>query len=226
MTIIGPKPGEEFTKTDPWRVFRIIGEFVEGFDTLSDLGPAITIFGSARSKKSDPYYKKAQKIAKMIGERGFAIITGGGPGIMEASNKGAIDAGAGSIGLSIDLPAEEAMNEYVRKGVQFRFFFVRKVMFVKYASGFVFFPGGLGTLDEVFETLTLIQTGKSPDVPLSFIGRSYWQGLFDWLKHAVLEEKKIDAADLKRIRITDDLAEAVDHLEMGILRNRNLGNGA
>lgn len=198
-----------FTHTDPWRVLRIMGEFVDGFDTLADVGDAITIFGSARVKEDDPSYAQAVEMARQLGEAGFAVITGGGPGIMEACNKGAKLAGAPSIGCSIELPFEQGVNRYVDIAVNFRYFFVRKTMFVKYSQGFVIFPGGFGTFDELFEALTLIQTGKVHNFPIVLFGSSYWQGLLDWLRQTVLTEGKISAADLDLLIVSDDPAEVV-----------------
>src|SRR5216117_3554353 len=163
-----------FTSTDPWRVLRIMGEFVEGFDTLSDVRNAVTIFGSARSLEGDPYYAAALETSRLLAKEGFAIITGGGPGIMEAANRGAKEGGGLSIGCNIELPFEQKINDYVDLGIDFRYFFVRKTMFVKYAEGFVVFPGGFGTLDELFESLTLIQTGKVEHFPVVLYGRTYW----------------------------------------------------
>src|SRR5688572_876462 len=165
--------------SDAWRVFRIMGEFVEGFDTLARVGPAVSVFGSARTTPDDPYYAAAEQVSRRLVEAGFAVITGGGPGIMEAANKGAIEAGGDSVGCNIELPFEQGMNAYVRTAINFRYFFVRKTMFVKYAEAFVIFPGGFGTMDELFEALTLIQTGKVRDFPVVLFGRPYWQGLLD-----------------------------------------------
>lgn len=203
------KSNAAFTHTDPWRVLRIMGEFVDGFDTLADVGDAITIFGSARVKEDDPSYDQAVEMARQLGEAGFAVITGGGPGIMEACNKGAKLAGAPSIGCSIELPFEQGVNRYVDIAVNFRYFFVRKTMFVKYSQGFVIFPGGFGTFDELFEALTLIQTGKVHNFPIVLFGSSYWQGLVDWLRQTVLAEGKISPADLDLLIVSDDPAEVV-----------------
>jgi uncharacterized protein (TIGR00730 family) len=195
--------------TDAWRVFRIMGEFVEGFDTLARLGPAVSIFGSAREKPSTPYYQAAEETARRLAQAGFAVITGGGPGIMEAANKGALEAGGDSVGCNIELPFEQGMNEYVRVAINFRYFFVRKTMFVKYAEAFVIFPGGFGTMDELFEALTLIQTGKVRDFPVVLFGREYWQGLVDWLRGRMLVDGKIAAGDLDLMVVTDSPQEAV-----------------
>jgi uncharacterized protein (TIGR00730 family) len=202
----------EFLHTDPWRVFRIMGEFVEGFDTLADLGAAVTVFGSARVAPEDPWYQAAEETARRFVEEGFAVITGGGPGIMEAANKGATEAGGESVGCNIELPFEQGMNPYVKTAVNFRYFFVRKTMFVKYGAGFLIFPGGFGTLDELFEALTLIQTRKVRNFPVVLMGREYWQGMVDWIRDTMAGEGKISSADLDLLCITDSPAEAVGHV--------------
>ncbi|HUF49504.1 MAG TPA: TIGR00730 family Rossman fold protein [Longimicrobiales bacterium] len=202
-------PHEPETTTDSWRVFRIMGEFVEGFDTLARVGPAVSIFGSARTTPDDASYEAAQETARLLVEAGMGVITGGGPGIMEAANRGAAEAGGVSIGCNIELPFEQGMNEWVRTAVNFRYFFVRKTMFVKYAEGFIIFPGGFGTMDELFEALTLIQTGKVRDFPVVLFGSDYWVGLVDWLKGRMLEDGKIGAEDLELLFVTDEPAEAV-----------------
>jgi uncharacterized protein (TIGR00730 family) len=196
-----------FTHTDPWRVLRIMGEFVEGFDILAGIGPAVTIFGSARVPADHPHYLAAVETARQLSQAGFAIITGGGPGLMEAANRGAREAGGRSVGCTIELPFESGANPYVDVEVRFRYFFVRKTMFVKYASAFVIFPGGFGTLDELFEALTLIQTGKVHNFPVVLVGSAYWSGLLDWFRNTMLPEQKINAADLDLLRICDDPAE-------------------
>lgn len=197
---------------DAWRVFRIMGEFVEGFEAMSRLGPAISIFGSARVLPTDPVYEACRETARLLGERGFSIITGGGPGIMEAANRGARDAGARSVGCNIELPFEQGMNPFVDQGIEFRYFFVRKTMFVKYARGFVIFPGGFGTMDELFESLTLIQTGKVRNFPVVVFGTSYWGGLLEWLDEVMGREGKISPGDLELMHLTDDPEEVVQHL--------------
>ena len=202
----------EFIHTDPWRVFRIMGEFVEGFDTLAELGPAVSIFGSARVGPDDPMYAAAEETARRFVGRGFGVITGGGPGIMEAANKGAAEAGGPSIGCNIELPFEQGMNRYVRTAVNFRYFFVRKTMFVKYAEGFIIFPGGFGTMDELFEALTLIQTRKVRYFPVVMFGADYWQGLLVWLRERMAAEGKIKHGDLDLILVTDSPEEAVEHV--------------
>jgi uncharacterized protein (TIGR00730 family) len=198
-----------FTHTDTWRVLRIMGEFIEGFDTLASLDKAITIFGSARVSADDPQYRAAEDLAFRLARRGFAIITGGGPGIMEAGNRGARRGGGRSIGCNIELPYEQRPNPYVDTLISFRYFLVRRTMFIKYSSAFVIFPGGFGTLDEMFEALTLIQTGKIYHFPIVLFGRAYWAGLLDWLKGPMLSEGKISPADLDLMLLTDDVGEAV-----------------
>jgi len=197
------------TTTEAWRVLRIMGEFVEGFETLAMLGPAVSIFGSARTPPEDKYYAAAERTASLLAREGFAVITGGGPGIMEAANKGAIETGGQSVGCNIELPFEQGMNAYVDISVNFRYFFVRKTMFVKYAEAFIIFPGGFGTMDELFEALTLIQTGKVRNFPVVLFGSEYWQGLIDWLRSCMLEDGKIHLRDLDLLMVTDSPAEAV-----------------
>jgi uncharacterized protein (TIGR00730 family) len=199
----------DFTSSDPWRVFRIMGEFVEGFDALAKVGQAVTIFGSARVKPDDPQYAEAMDMAHRLADAGFSIITGGGPGIMEAANRGAREAGGLSIGCNIELPFEQGINPYVDIAINFRYFFVRKTMFVKYAEAFVIFPGGFGTLDELFEALTLIQTGKVRHFPVILFGTAYWQGLVDWIRGTLLAEGKISPDDLNLMVVTDSPEEAV-----------------
>jgi uncharacterized protein (TIGR00730 family) len=199
-----------FTETDPWRVLRIQGEFVHGFDTLAELGPAVTIFGSARTPPDGPMYQAAVETARLLAEAGLVIITGGGPGIMEAGNKGAQLAGGVSVGLNIELPFEQKMNPFIEIPINFRYFFVRKTMFVKYAQAFVIFPGGFGTLDELFEALTLIQTGKVRNFPVILFGSAYWEGLLNWLRETVLAEGKIAPADLDLLSLTDSPQEVYD----------------
>ncbi len=198
-----------FTHSDPWRIMRITGEFVTGFDALAGIGPAVTVFGSARTHETDPMYDAAQAVGAELAKAGFATITGGGPGIMEAANRGAMGAGGISVGANIELPFEQGLNRYVNLALNFRYFFVRKTMFVKYAEGFICFPGGFGTLDELFESLTLIQTGKLGMFPVVLFGRAYWQGLLDWIRATVLAEGKINPPDLDLLTVTDDPAEAV-----------------
>ncbi len=203
-----PRP-DEFTHTDTWRVFRIMGEFVEGFDELATLTRGISIFGSARSKPTDPDYAAAQETAALLAKEGFAVITGGGPGIMEAANRGAFEAGGLSIGCNIELPFEQRPNAYQTRSLTFKYFFVRKMMFVKYSLGFVIFPGGFGTFDELFEALTLIQTKKIRDFPVVLFGSAYWSGLLNWVREAVLTGGKIAEHDLRLFHITDSPQEVV-----------------
>jgi uncharacterized protein (TIGR00730 family) len=193
---------------DPWRVLRILSEFVEGFDALNDVGPAVTVFGSARAQPNDEYYSDGMALGAALAKRGFAVITGGGPGIMEAVNRGCHEAGGLSVGCNIELPHEQALNKYVDLGIEFRYFFVRKNMFVKYARGFVIFPGGYGTLDELFESLTLAQTGKIEHFPIVLFGKRYWSGLLDWMGDEVVRLGAIAPEDLKLLTITDDPEEA------------------
>ena len=196
--------------SDPWRVLRIMGEFVEGFDTLSSVKNGVAIFGSARVKEGDPQYHTAVEVGRRLADDGFTVITGGGPGIMEAGNRGAHDAGGHTIGLNIELPFEQHTNLYVDTAINFRYFFVRKTMFVKYSIGFVVFPGGFGTLDELFEALTLIQTGKIKHFPVVLMGTTYWRGMIDWLRGTMLGERKIEAKDLEIFTVTDEPQAAVD----------------
>jgi hypothetical protein len=206
----GPAERAAFRETDTWRVLRIMGEFVEGFEELAGLGPAVTIFGSARVARDDEAYATAVEVGRLLGEAGFAIITGGGPGIMEAGNRGAREAGVTSVGLNIELPFEQHVNPYVDVEVDFRYFFVRKTMLVKYAQAFVIFPGGFGTMDELFEALTLIQTGKIRDFPIILFGSGYWGGLLDWVRSAMVAEGKAAEADLGLLSLTDSPSEARD----------------
>jgi uncharacterized protein (TIGR00730 family) len=199
----------DWVHTDPWRVLRIQAEFVEGFGALAELGPAIAVFGSARTRRDDPFYDQAVQLGSALAREGFAVITGGGPGAMEAANKGAAEAGGVSVGLGIELPFEEGVNDFVNVGVNFRYFFARKTMFVKYSQGFVVLPGGMGTFDELFEAITLVQTQKVTSFPLVLVGIDYWSGLLDWLRGTVLAGGKIGASDLDMLRLTDDVEEAV-----------------
>jgi len=210
----------ETTTADSWRVFRIMGEFVEGFDTLARIGPAISIFGSARTRPGDPEYKAARATASLLARAGFAVITGGGPGIMEAANRGAAEAGGDSVGCNIELPFEQGTNPWVRISIHFRYFFVRKTMFVKYAEGFIIFPGGFGTMDELFEALTLIQTGKVRNFPLILFGSAYWGGLVEWVKTTMATRGNIDPADIDFLQVTDSPEEAVHILLEAFERTR------
>ena len=202
--------GTSFTDTDPWRVLRIQGEFVEGFDALSKVGPCVALFGSSRATPDSPHYKAAEETAKLLAKAGFGVITGGGPGIMEGGNKGAFEAGGTSIGCNIELPFEQSANPYQTISLAFRYFFVRKMMFVKYSIGYVIFPGGFGTLDELFEALTLIQTRKIEHFPIVLFGSSYWEELLDWLKRVILANKLIDPEDMALVTVTDSPRHAVD----------------
>jgi len=203
---------EDFKMEDNWRMFRIMSEFVEGFDEMSRVTPAVSIFGSAREKPGTKHYKLAEEISEKLAKKGFSIITGGGGGIMEAGNKGAFNAGGVSIGLNIELPHEQKPNPYVNKSMEFRYFFARKVMFVKYASAFIIMPGGFGTMDELFESITLIQTKKIKEFPVVLIGKDYWQGLLEWLKKDMVGRGYIDAIDLKLFITVDTADEAVAHV--------------
>ncbi len=194
---------------DPWRIFRIMAEFVDGFEELKDIGPAVTVFGSSRIKPGHPYYKAAEKTAALLAKAGYAIITGGGPSIMEASNKGAAAAGGKSIGLNIDLPFEQKPNPYINHLISFHYFFCRKVCFVKYAKAFVIFPGGYGTLDELSESITLIQTRRMDKFPVVLFGSQYWKGLLEWLKGTILEEGCIEPNDLDIIQLADKPEDVV-----------------
>jgi len=216
-------PRLDFTRTDPWRVMRIMGEFIEGFDTLASVEKAVTIFGSARIGPDDPHYDAAVETARLLAVAGFDIITGAGPGIMEAGNKGAKLGGGRSIGCNIELPFEQGANPYVDTLIHFKYFFVRKTMFIKYSVAFVIFPGGFGTLDELFEALTLIQTGKIYRFPVILFGRYYWAGLLRWLQARVLSEGKISDGDLDLMLITDDPAEAAQAI---ITAYKSLGKTA
>jgi uncharacterized protein (TIGR00730 family) len=199
----------DWVHADPWRVLRIQAEFVEGFGALAELGPAISVFGSARTTPEHPSYALAEEAGRKLAEAGFAVITGGGPGIMEAANKGASEAGGVSVGLGIELPFESGLNAWVDVGINFRYFFARKTMFVKYAQGFVVLPGGLGTFDELFEALTLVQTQKVTSFPIVLMGVDYWSGLLAWMRDTVLAEGKINPQDLDMVTLTDDVEEAV-----------------
>ncbi len=199
----------DWVHTDPWRVLRIQSEFVEGFGMLAELGKAITVFGSARTKPDDPFYAQAELLGGKLSEAGYAVITGGGPGIMEAANKGCHDAGGTSVGLGIELPFEQSMNEWVDLGMVYRYFFARKTCFLKYSIGYVGFPGGYGTLDEIFEAVTMIQTGKITSFPLVLFGTDFWRPMLDWISDTVLADGKISPADTDLFQLTDDVDEVV-----------------
>jgi uncharacterized protein (TIGR00730 family) len=202
----------EFTRGDPWRVLRIMGEYVHAFDALAEVGAGVAVFGSARTVEADPMYQLARELGRRLAEAGFAVITGGGPGIMEAANRGAREARGFSIGCNIELPREQGINPYVDVSINFRYFFCRKTMFVKYSEGFVLFPGGFGTLDELFEALTLIQTRKIVRFPVVLFGSAYWQGLLEWLRQQALTNGKIDAEDLELMAVTDSPEDACRHI--------------
>jgi uncharacterized protein (TIGR00730 family) len=201
--------GNSFIREDPWRIFRIMAEFVDSFQTMSEVGPAVTIFGSARTKPNDKYYRAAVAIANGLARHKLAVITGGGPGIMEAANKGAAQGGGKSVGLNIELPHEQSGNRFANVPIHFHYFFARKVCFVKYSLGFVYMPGGFGTLDELFEVLTLVQTQRIPQFPLILFGSEHWKGLLAWMKTRVEKEGHISPGDLDLVKITDDEEEVV-----------------
>ncbi|HUG30172.1 MAG TPA: TIGR00730 family Rossman fold protein [Candidatus Limnocylindria bacterium] len=208
--LLEPTGRPAFLNTDPWRTLRILSEFVEGFDALADIGPAITVFGSARVLPGDPAYDMAREIGRLLAEEGYAVITGGGPGVMEAANRGCQEGGGLSVGCNIELPHEQSINAYVDLGVEFRYFFARKVMFVKYADGFVILPGGYGTMDELFESLTLIQTGKIRHFPVVCVGSAFFGGLIDWMRLKLAGEGMIGPNDLDLIQVTDDPREVIE----------------
>lgn len=208
------KDWQEIKAHDTWQIFKIMAEFVDGFEKLSKIGPCVSIFGSARTLPDHKYYKLAEDIAYKLTKEGYGIITGGGPGIMEAANKGAKQAGGKSVGLNIELPFEQSSNPYIDsdKLITFDYFFVRKLMFIKYAQGFVVLPGGFGTMDELFEALTLIQTKKIAKFPIVLAGREYWAGLFDWIRETLLVEKMVDEKDINLVMLADDAEHAVNHI--------------
>ena len=224
--LLSPRQRPAFLDSDPWRSLRILSEFVEGFDALAAVGKAVTIFGSARIHEGDPYYAKARELAGLLAKEGFAVITGGGPGIMEAANRGCHEAGGLSIGCNIELPHEQAVNPYVDLGVEFRYFFARKTMFVKYADGFAIFPGGFGTLDELFESLTLIQTGKIRHFPVVLIGAEYWSGLLEWIRSQPIPRGNVSTQDLDLMQCTDDMHEACRLLTEGFTRREEADRDA
>ncbi len=211
MTKISRK--DDFTAEEPWRIFRIMSEFVDGFETLSRIGPAISIFGSTRARRNDKYYRLAEKTAYLLAKSGYAIVTGAGPGIMEAANKGAKTAGGRSIGLNIEVPKIQKANAYVNTLIEFKYFFCRKVMFTKYSKAYVVFPGGFGTMDEFFEGITLIQTERIPVFPVILIGSSYWEKLFSWIKQEVLKRNYVSAEDLRIFKIVDHPKEVVETIK-------------
>ena len=207
-----PNPEDEYKTSDSWRVFRIMGEFVNGFDSLATITRGVSIFGSARTHEDDPNYIAARETARLLAEAGFEIITGGGPGIMEAANRGAFDAKKVSVGCNIELPFEQKENPYLTKSLTFKYFFVRKTVFIKYSNAYIIFPGGFGTMDELFEALTLIQTRKIRNFPVVLFGSQYWRGLLAWITSTMLNEKNINAEDLGLIHLTDSPKEAVDFI--------------
>ncbi|HVQ18293.1 MAG TPA: TIGR00730 family Rossman fold protein [Actinomycetes bacterium] len=212
--LLDSKGPSDWVHTDPWRVLRIQSEFVEGFGTLAELGPAVSVFGSARANRESAEYRQAVQLGGALSHAGYAVITGGGPGIMEAANKGACEAGGVSVGLGIELPFEQGLNPWVDIGVNFRYFFARKTMFVKYARGFVVLPGGFGTLDELFEALTLVQTQKVTAFPIVLFGSHYWGGLLDWLRATVVEQGMASPQDLHLMQLADDVDEAVELIRL------------
>ena len=216
----------DYAKEDSWRMFRIIGEFVEGFDELSDIGPAVTVYGSARTQPGDEIYEQTVEIARRLGDLGFSIITGGGPGVMEAANKGAQQAGVASIGLNIELPKEQCVNPYSNKSITFHHFFIRKVMLVKYATAFITIPGGMGTLDELTEVLTLIQTFKIKPFPVFLFHSPYWKGFLDWLKKDVLTRGYISEDDFNLVRVCDDPDEIVNAVQSWYIKQEIIGRKA
>ncbi|WP_163511094.1 TIGR00730 family Rossman fold protein [Fodinicola acaciae] len=221
----------DWVHTDPWRVLRIQSEFVEGFGALAELGSAVAVFGSARTKADHPDYAMARRLGGALAEAGYAVITGGGPGIMEAANRGAVEAGGTSVGLGIELPFEQHLNEYVDIGINFRYFFARKTMFVKYSQAFCVLPGGFGTMDELFEALTLVQTRKVTRFPVVLMDTAYWKGLVDWLRGPMLSGAKINRTDLDLITLTDSVEEAVkvivdSELELAASLDTELPSGA
>ncbi|HBC89050.1 MAG TPA: TIGR00730 family Rossman fold protein [Lentisphaeria bacterium] len=202
----------DFTREDPWRIFRIMAEFVDSFEKMSTQGPLITVFGSARKKPDDREYKEAVKMGRLLAENGYGVLTGGGPGIMEAANKGAHSAGGVSVGLNIELPMEQDANPYLSTQIDFRYFFIRKVNFLKYSLGVIVFPGGFGTLDEMLETLTLLQTNKINKIPLVIVGGDFWQPLVDWFGSTLVDEKMIHKEDLGFFKLVDSADEAMQHI--------------
>jgi uncharacterized protein (TIGR00730 family) len=224
VTVRGPRSGSgttdqhlldsrgptDWVHTDPWRVLRMQSEFVEGFGALAELGPAISVFGSARTPRDDPMYALGVEVGRRLAEAGFAVITGGGPGAMEAANKGCSEAGGTSVGLGIELPFEQGLNQWVDLGIDFRYFFARKTMFVKYAQGFIVMPGGMGTLDELFEAVTLVQTKKVTSFPIVLMGSDYWSGLLDWLRRTAVGAGNVWDRDVDLMTLTDDVEEAVE----------------
>jgi len=209
--------GEDWRSQDPWRVMRIQSEFVEGFENLAGVERAVSVFGSARTNPDHWHCQMAYQIGRGLAQAGYAVITGGGPGVMEAANRGAFEAGGMSVGLGIELPHEQELNEYLTLGIKFRYFFARKMMFLKYSQGFVVMPGGFGTLDELFEALVLVQTGKVSSFPLVLVGTDYWAGMIDWLAQSVVKEQYIDPIDVKRVLVTDSVTDVIDLVTGGVV---------
>ena len=216
----------DWLHSDPWRVMRIQAEFIEGFGALAELGPAVSVFGSARTKSEDPAYREAVEVGAGLARAGYAVITGGGPGMMEAANRGCHEAGGTSVGLGIELPHEQGMNDYVDLGVNFRYFFARKTMFVKYSDGFVVMPGGMGTLDELFEALTLVQTQKISSFPIALVDSGYWGGLLEWVRTTMIDRGTISSTDPDLLHVVDGAEEAVDYVVGAARRLRNGQGGA
>jgi uncharacterized protein (TIGR00730 family) len=223
--LLDTRTAGEFTSTDPWRVLRIQSEFVEGFGALANVGPAVSVFGSARTRPGTAFYETGVEVGRRLAEAHIAVITGGGPGSMEAANKGACEAGGLSIGLGIELPFEQGMNEWVDLGVNFRYFFARKTMFVKYAQGFIVLPGGLGTLDELFEAMVLVQTQKVTSFPIVLIGKDFWTPLLAWVRNTLVEGGLVSLRDLEIIQLADSAAEAVSLVLAGGVERRNKAAG-
>jgi uncharacterized protein (TIGR00730 family) len=223
--LLAGRGDEGWVHADPWRVMRIQAEFIEGFGTMAEVGPAIGVFGSARTKKNTAMWRAGEKIGQGLAEAGYAAITGGGPGVMEAVNKGAAQAGGVSVGLGIELPFEQSLNKYVNLGINFRYFFARKVMFLKYSRGFIVMPGGFGTLDELFEALTLVQTGKVTSFPIVLYGTTFWQPMIDWLNASVLGEGYVSDPDPGLLTVTDDIDEVISVATSG-RHAGHLGNGS
>lgn len=207
-----PEPDDDYKTSDSWRVFRIMGEFVGGFDNMATITHGVSVFGSARTHEDDPYYQAAVETGRLLAEAGFEVITGGGPGIMEAANRGAYEAGKVSVGCNIELPFEQTANPYQTRSLTFKYFFVRKTIFIKYSNAYIIFPGGFGTMDELFEALTLIQTRKIRNFPVVLFGSQFWQGLLAWLSSTMLNEKNINAEDLGLMHLTDSPKDAVDFI--------------
>ncbi|OKL50391.1 TIGR00730 family Rossman fold protein [Boudabousia marimammalium] len=214
--LLATRQDADWLHSDPWRVLRIQSEFVEGFGALAELGPAISVFGSARTQPEDPYYREAEKIGRLLVEEGYAVITGGGPGMMEAANKGAREAGGRSVGLGIELPHEQGLNQWIDLGINFRYFFARKTMFMKYSYGYIVMPGGFGTLDELFEAITLVQTKKVQNFPIVLVGVKFWQPLLGWLKDTLLAKGTISEPDLELLKVVDTAQEAVEAIVEGV----------